>query len=82
VYGPLKGAVKERCQTDTHFTAYDRVSPEQLGAEDVHRYLYRLHLVEDLHFSPSNLDIHIAQSANCYAACLLAERMTRVQVEV
>lgn len=40
------------------FVAHYRVSPEPLGAEDVRRYL--LHLVEDLHFSPSNMKIHIA----------------------
>lgn len=40
------------------FVAHYRVSPELLGAEDVRRYLLRL--VEDLHFSPSNMKIHIA----------------------
>ena len=41
-----------------HFAAYYRVSPGQLGAEDVRSYL--LHLVEEQHFSPSNMKIHIA----------------------
>ncbi len=41
-----------------HFVAYYQVSPEQMSAEDVRSYL--LHLVEDLHFSPSNMKIHIA----------------------
>lgn len=41
-----------------HFVAYYRVSPESLGAEDVRRYL--LHLVEEVHFSPANMKIHIA----------------------
>jgi site-specific recombinase XerD len=41
-----------------HFAAYYRVSPVQLGAEDVRSYL--LHLVEEQHFSPSNMKIHIA----------------------
>lgn len=40
------------------FVAHYRRSPEELGAEDVRRYL--LHLVEDLHFSPANMKIHIA----------------------
>jgi site-specific recombinase XerD len=40
------------------FVAHYRVSPEFLGAEDVRRYL--LHLVDDLHFGPANLKLHIA----------------------
>ena len=44
-----------------HFTAYYRVSPQQLGAEDVRSYL--LHLVEEQRFSASNMKIHIA--AHC-----------------
>jgi site-specific recombinase XerD len=49
---------REYLRCAAHFVAHYRVSPEQLGAEDVRRYL--LHLVGDLHFSPSNLKIHIA----------------------
>lgn len=41
-----------------HFVAHYRVSPEQLDAEAVRSSL--LHLVEDLHFSPANLKMHIA----------------------
>jgi site-specific recombinase XerD len=51
-----------------HFVAHYRVSPEQLGAEDVRRYL--LHVVEDLHFSPSNMKIHIAAIKFLYAVTL------------
>jgi integrase len=40
-----------------HFCYY-RMSPEQLSAEDVRSYL--LHLVEDQHFSASNMKSHIA----------------------
>jgi integrase/recombinase XerD len=40
------------------FVAHYRRSPELLGAEDVRRYL--LHLVDNLHFSPTNLKLHIA----------------------
>jgi site-specific recombinase XerD len=40
------------------FVAHYHVSPELLGAEDVRCYLLRL--IEDLHFSPSNMKIHIA----------------------
>ncbi|MGH8701386.1 MAG: tyrosine-type recombinase/integrase [Burkholderiales bacterium] len=55
-----------RCAT--HFVAHYRVSPEQLGAEEVRRYL--LHLVEDLHFSPSNLKSHIAAIKFLYSVTL------------
>ena len=41
-----------------HFVAYYRMSPDQMSAEDVRSYL--LHLVEDQHFSASNMKIHIA----------------------
>lgn len=41
-----------------HFVAHYRVSPDQLGAEDVRRYM--LHLVEELHIGPANLKTHIA----------------------
>ena len=51
-----------------HFVAYYRVSPRQLGAEDVRSYL--LHLVEDLHFSPANLKIHIAAIKFLYTVTL------------
>lgn len=51
-----------------HFVAYLRVSPQSLGAEDVRRYL--LHLVEDLHFSPSNMKIHIAALKFLYTVTL------------
>lgn len=50
------------------FAAHYRVSPEQLGAEEVRRYL--LHLVEDLGFSPSNMKIHLAASKFLYAVTL------------
>ena len=53
---PVTRAEYLRCAK--HFVAYYRISPDQLGAEDVRRYL--LHLVEDLHFTPSNMKIHIA----------------------
>lgn len=55
-----------RCAT--HFAAHHSVSPAQLGAEDVRRYL--LHLVEDLHFSPSNMKIHIAAIKFLYSVTL------------
>ena len=48
--------------------AHCRVSPALLGAEDVRRYL--LHLVEDLHFSPSNMKIHIAAIKFLYTVTL------------
>lgn len=51
-----------------HFVAYYRRSPERLNAEDVRGYL--LHLVEDLHFSPSNMKIHIAAIKFLYNATL------------
>lgn len=51
-----------------HFVAYYRVSPERLGAEDVRRYL--LHLVEELHFSPANMKIHIAAIKFLFSATL------------
>ena len=41
-----------------HFIAHYRVSPEQLGAEDVRRYM--LHLTDQLHIGPANLKTHIA----------------------
>ena len=41
-----------------HFVAHYHVLPEQLGAEDVRRYM--LHLVDDLHIGPANLKTHIA----------------------
>jgi len=41
-----------------HFVAHFRVSPDQLGAEDVRRYM--LHLVDELHIGPANLKTHIA----------------------
>lgn len=50
------------------FAAHYRVSPEQLGAEEVRRYL--LHLVEHLGFSPSNMKIHIAAIKFLYAVTL------------
>ena len=34
-----------------HFIGHYRVSPEQLGAEDVRRYM--LHLTEELHIGPN-----------------------------
>jgi len=40
------------------FTEHYGVSPELLGTKDVRSYL--LHLIEDLHFSPANMKIHIA----------------------
>ena len=51
-----------------HFVAHYRVAPAQLGAEDVRRYL--LHLVEERHFSPSNLKIHIAALKFLYTVTL------------
>ena len=50
------------------FITHYRVSPEVLGAEDVRRYL--LHLVEGLHFSPSNMKIHIAAIKFLYTVTL------------
>jgi site-specific recombinase XerD len=50
------------------FVAHYRVSPELLGAEEVRRYL--LHLVEDLHFSPANMKIHIAAIKFLYTVTL------------
>lgn len=50
------------------FVAYFRLSPELLGAEDVRRYL--LHLVEERHFSPANMKIHIAAIKFLYAVTL------------
>ena len=50
------------------FVAHCRVSPALLGAEDVRRYL--LHLVEDLHFSPANMKIHIAAIKFLYTVTL------------
>jgi site-specific recombinase XerD len=41
-----------------HFVAYYRISPDQLGAEDVRRYM--LHLTDALHLGPANLKAHIA----------------------
>lgn len=41
-----------------HFVAYYRLSPDQLGAEEVRRYL--LHLSDELHIGPANLKTHIA----------------------
>lgn len=51
-----------------HFVAHYRVSPENLGAEDLRRYL--LHLTEDLGFSPSNMKIHIAALKFLYTVTL------------
>jgi site-specific recombinase XerD len=51
-----------------HFVAHYRVSPARLGAEDVRRYLLRL--VEDLHFSPANMKIHIAAIKFLYSVTL------------
>lgn len=51
-----------------HFVAHYRVSPENLGAEDLRRYL--LHLAEDLGFSPSNMKIHIAALKFLYTVTL------------
>jgi len=58
----------EYLRCTAHFVTHYRVAPEQLGAEDVRRYL--LHLVEDLHFSPSNMKIHIAAIKFLYAVTL------------
>lgn len=40
------------------FVAYFRTPPDRLGAEDVRRYF--LYLIDERHFSPSNMKIHIA----------------------
>jgi len=50
------------------FVEHYRVSPEALGAEDVRRYL--LHLVDNLHFSPTNLKLHIAAIKFLYTVTL------------
>ena len=50
------------------FVAHYRLSPELLGAEDVRRYL--LHLVDNLHFSPTNLKMHIAAIKFLYTVTL------------
>jgi site-specific recombinase XerD len=50
------------------FVAHYRRSPASLGGEDVRRYL--LHLVEELHFSPSNMKIHIAAIKFLYTVTL------------
>ncbi len=55
-----------RCATQ--FVAHYRLSPELLGAEDVRRYL--LHLVEERHFSPSNMKVHIAAIKFLFAVTL------------
>jgi len=41
-----------------HFLAHHQVPPEQLGAEDIRRYM--LHLVDDLHLGPANQKTTIA----------------------
>lgn len=40
------------------FVAHFRISPDHLGVADVRRYL--LYLIDERHFSPSNMKIHIA----------------------
>ena len=49
---------KEYLRLASHFVAYFRISPEQLGAADVRRYM--LHLTQELHIGPANLKAHIA----------------------
>lgn len=41
-----------------HFVGFYDVAPDQLGAEDVRRYM--MHLVDELHIGPANLKTHIA----------------------
>jgi site-specific recombinase XerD len=50
------------------FVAHYRLSPDRLGGEEVRRYL--LHLIEDRHFSPSNMKIHIAAIKFLFAVTL------------
>jgi len=59
---------REYLRCAAHFAGHYRVSPTQLGAEEVRRYL--LHLVEAMHFSPSNMKIHIAAIKFLYSVTL------------
>ena len=51
-----------------HFLAFYDVAPEQLGAEDVRRYM--LHLTEELHVGPANLKTTIAAIKFLYKVSL------------
>jgi len=51
-----------------HFVAFYAVAPDQLGAEDVRRYL--LHLTDELHIGPANVKTHIAAIKFLYTVTL------------
>jgi len=51
-----------------HFVAFYAVAPDQLGAEDVRRYL--LHLTDELHIGPANVQTHIAAIKCLYTVTL------------
>jgi hypothetical protein len=70
--GILRGVAavtrKEYLRCARAFAAHYRLSPADLGAEEVRDYL--LHLTRDLHYSPANLKMHVAALKFLYGVTL------------